>query len=181
MATEKRGDLLAGRMYLLCVSRQQKTPGKPAQRAHAQPLHYQGTQDRRRLALVTQTQPHCRGGKRCSKTQPSGAEVPGRRRGPHRKNQVEVGQRPSLLLTPTFPWVADATPHTIPCLTRHPSSLSARRGQVLPAVHREVLPVMSTLLRLGSSCPRLTSLDKLTQGSLPQDPSLTKLRDGTDA
>ena len=62
-----------------------------------------------------------------------------------------------------------------------PSSLSARRGQVLPAVHREVLPVMSTLLRSGTPCPRLTSLDKLTQGSLPQDPSLTEIRDGTDA
>ena len=40
---------------------------------------------------------------------------------------------------------------------------------------------MPTLLRPGTSCPCLTSLDKLTHGSLPQDPSLTKLRDGTDA
>ena len=78
-----------------------------------------GPQDRRRLALVTQTQPHCRGAERCSETQPSGAEVPGRRRGPHRKNEVEVGQRPSLLLTTSFsPWVADATPHPHPCLKR---------------------------------------------------------------
>ena len=59
--------------------------------------------------------------------------------------------------------------------------MSARRGQVLPAVPREVLPITSTLLRSGTPCPRLTSLDKLTQGSPPQDPSLTDLRDGTDA
>ena len=70
-------------------------------------------------SLQAQTQPHCRGAKRCSETQPSGAEVPGRRRGPHRKNEVEVGQRPSLLLTTSFsPWVADATPHPHPCLKR---------------------------------------------------------------
>ena len=61
------------------------------------------------------------GAERCSETQPSGAEVPGRRRGPHRKNEVEVGQRPSLLLTTSFsPWVADATPHPHPCLKRRP-------------------------------------------------------------
>ena len=40
---------------------------------------------------------------------------------------------------------------------------------------------MPMLLRSGTSCPCLTSLDWLTHGSLPQDPSLTKLRDGTDA
>ena len=70
-------------------------------------------------SLQAQTQPQCRGAERCSETQPSGAEVPGRRRGPHRKNEVEVGQRPSLLLTTSFsPWVADATPHPHPCLKR---------------------------------------------------------------
>ena len=70
-------------------------------------------------SLQAQTQPHCRGAKRCSETQPSGAEVPGRRRGPQGKNQVEVGQWPSLLLKHTS-WVADATPHPIPCLKRRP-------------------------------------------------------------
>ena len=40
---------------------------------------------------------------------------------------------------------------------------------------------MSTLLRSGTPCPRLTSLDKLRQGSLPPDPSLTDLCDGTEA
>ena len=59
------------------------------------------------------------GAERCSETQPSGAEVPGRRRGPQGKNQVEVGQWPSLLLKHTS-WVADATPHPIPCLRRRP-------------------------------------------------------------
>ena len=70
-------------------------------------------------SLQAQTQPQCRGAERCSETQPSGAEVPGRRRGPQGKNQVEVGQWPSLLLKHTS-WVADATPHPIPCLRRRP-------------------------------------------------------------
>ena len=65
--------------------------------------------------------------------------------------------------------------------TRGSPKSSARRGQVLPAIHREVLPVMSTLLRSGTPCPRLTSLDKLRQGSLLPDPGLTDLCDGTEA
>ena len=141
-----------------------------------------GPQDWQRLTLFKHRPSRIAGGPSAApRPSPVGQRSRGSAVAPQRRNQVEVGQRPSLLLTPTFPWVADATPHTIPCLTRRPSSLSARRGQVLPAVHREVLPTTLTLLRSGTPYPHLTYLKRLKQGSLPQDPSLTDLHDGTDA